>query len=76
MLEVQRMTIVEIFLPPELRSTNVILGMRWLGALGNMEINWKLLTMKFQIDETVRTFKGDLELNKAGVSLKTMMKTL
>lgn len=30
------------------------------GTLGNMEVNWKLLTMKFRMDELVRTLKGDL----------------
>lgn len=75
-VEVQGLTIVEDFLPLELGSTDVILGMQWLSPLGNMEVNWKLLTMKFRMGESVKTLKGDLGLSKAGVSLKTMVKTL
>lgn len=75
-MEVQGLTIVEDFLPLELGSTDVILGMQWLSPLGNMEVNWKLLTMKFRMGESVKTLKGDPGLSKAGVSLKTMVKTL
>lgn len=72
----QRGCIVEKYLPLELRSTDVILGMQWLGTLGNMKISWKLLTMKFRMGETLRVLKGDFGLSKAGIPLKTMVKTL
>lgn len=40
----QGLTIVEDFLPLELGSTDVVLGMQWLGSLGNLQVNWKRLT--------------------------------
>lgn len=52
------------FLPLELGSTDVVLGMQWLGSLGCMEINWKLLTMKLRMGETWMTMRGDRGLSK------------
>lgn len=67
---------MEDFLPLELDSTDAVLGMQWLGSLGCMEVNWKLLTMKFRMGETWMTLRGDQRLNKSAVSLRAMMKAL
>lgn len=71
-VEMQGLTVVENFLPLELGSTNAGLEMQWLESLGPMEVNWKCLTMKFQMGESVKVLKGDPRLNKIGVSLKAM----
>lgn len=59
----------------ELGSSDVILGMHWCNSLEEMLVNWKLLTMKFKVNETTITLQGDLSLCKSLVSLKTMLKT-
>lgn len=75
-LELQGLTIIEDFLPLDLGSTNVVLGMKWLGTSRSIEVNWKLLSMKFQLGDGWMTLKVDKGLNKSRVSLKAMMKTL
>ena len=39
-LTLQEVQVVEDFLPLELGSANVILGMKWLYTLGGNEHNW------------------------------------
>lgn len=75
-LELQGLTVVEDFLPLELGGTDVVLGTQWLCTLGNMEVNWKLLTMHFQMGDLVMVLKGDPGLHKMGISLNAMVKTL
>lgn len=72
----QGLTVMEDFLPLLLGSTDAILGIQWLGTLGNMEVNWSQLTMKFNINGTLMTLKGDPSLCKTGVSLKMMVKEI
>nr|GEZ33552.1 hypothetical protein [Tanacetum cinerariifolium] len=45
-LEIQ---VFEDLLPLELGSTDAILGIKWLQTLGDVKMNWKLLTMKFMV---------------------------
>jgi len=66
---------VEDFLPLELGSSDVILGMKWLAAVSKMNVDWKTLTMKFQVGDMVVTLQGDPSLSKTLVSLKAMVKT-
>ena len=75
-LTMQGPTIVQDFLPLDLGSTNVVLGMQWLGSLGTMEVNWNQLTMKFRMGNSNMVLQGDLSLNKSRVSLKAMMKEI
>jgi len=48
-LQLQNLHIMEDFLPLELGSSDVILGMKWLAAVDKMNVDWKTLTMKFQV---------------------------
>lgn len=48
-LTLQNIEVVEDFLPLELGSADVILGMQWLELLGGMQVNWKNLTMRFKV---------------------------
>lgn len=75
-LTLQNIEIVEDFLPLELGSADVILGMQWLETLGGMQVNWRTLTMKFRIRGTAVTLQGDPSLSSSSVSLKAMLKTL
>ncbi|CAA3032574.1 alpha-1,4 glucan phosphorylase L isozyme, chloroplastic amyloplastic, partial [Olea europaea subsp. europaea] len=56
----------------ECSSSDVILGMKRLLSLGLTKVDWKTLTMKFQVGSTNMT--GDPSLSKTLVTLKAMMK--
>ena len=75
-LTMQRLTIVQDFLPLELGSTNVVLEMQWLGSLGSMEVNWKQLTMKFRLRNSYMVLQRDPGLNKTRVFPKSMMRKI
>lgn len=75
-LTLQNIEIMEDFLPLELGSADVNLGMQWLEMLGGMQVNWKALTMKFWISGTAVTLQGDPSLSSSSVSLKAMLKAL
>lgn len=68
--------IVEDFVPIELGSSDVILGMQWLGSLGGMHVNWKTLTTKFKVGNTAVTLQVDPGLCKYHISLKAMMRAI
>ena len=63
-LNLQNLQIIEDFLPLDLGSSDVILGMKWLAAIGKMNVDWKALTMKFQIGGIIVTLQGDPSLSK------------
>lgn len=73
-LKLQSMLEVEDFLPLELGSSNVILGIQWLQKLGRMQVDWNTLTMTVDTTGTKVTLQGDQSLSKTPVSLKTMLK--
>ena len=75
-LELQGCTITSSFLPLELGSADVILGIQWLETLGNMKVNWKLQVLRFKIGAHKHVLQGDPSLFCSPVSLKSMMKTL
>lgn len=58
-LTLQGLEIVDNFLPFELGSSDVILGMQWLESLGGMQMNWKDLTMEFKVGRITVTLQGD-----------------
>lgn len=41
-----------------LGGIEVILGIQWSDSLGSMEVNWKLLIMRFKMGNIVMTLKG------------------
>ena len=76
LLRLQGLEVLEDFLPLELGGIDVILGMKWLQSLGEMRVNWQLLTMEFKEGQRVVVLQGDPGLCKTLVSLKTMAKAI
>ncbi|XP_017233746.1 uncharacterized protein LOC108207825 [Daucus carota subsp. sativus] len=68
--------VVEDFLPLELGSTDVILGVQWLEKLGEVMTNWKTQVMRFEKGGELVTLVGDPSLVRTKISLKAMYKTL
>ena len=54
----------------------MILGIKWLQTLGNVTVNWKLLTTLFMGDHGLMTLKGDPSLCRSRVSFKLVAMTL
>ncbi|XP_068634605.1 uncharacterized protein [Aristolochia californica] len=75
-LTLQGIEIVEDFLPLELGSTDVILGVQWLETLGGTYTNWKTHVMKFRVGNEMVVLQGYPSLHKTLVSLKAMMRTI
>lgn len=71
-LMLQNCSITTSFLPLELGSADVILGIQWLETLGDMKVNWKLQVMKFKMQEMTVTLKGDMNLCSSAISLKSL----
>ena len=67
---------MEDFLPLELGSANVILGIKWLESLGGMQVDWQNLTMRFQVGGVLVIIQGDPNLSNSLVSLKTLWKAM
>lgn len=53
--------VIEDFLPLELGSSDVILGIQWLSTLDAMLVNWKQLTMEFKVDGQLSFIAGGSE---------------
>ncbi|GKA54712.1 putative mitochondrial protein [Tanacetum coccineum] len=70
------MRLIEDFLPLELGSTDVILGIKWLQTLGDVNVNWKLLTMTFMGDHGKVTLVGDRGLCRSKVSFEAAARSL
>ena len=75
-LTLQNIEIVKDFLPLNLESADIILGMQWLKSLGGMQINWKTLSMQLQVGGVTVLLQGDPTLGTSLVSLKAMWKAL
>ena len=50
--------------------------MKWLESLGGMQVNWKNLTMRFQVGGISVILKGDPNLSTSLVSLQTLWKAI
>ena len=58
----------------DLGSSDVILGMKWLAILGETQVDWGSLIMRFKVGDTTITLHGDASLSKTLVTMKSMMK--
>ena len=70
------MQLIDDFLPLDLGSTDVILGIKWLQTLGDVKVNWKLLTMTFLGDRGKITLVGDRGLCRSKASFKAVARSL
>ncbi|XP_060203103.1 uncharacterized protein LOC132631549 [Lycium barbarum] len=59
-----------------LGSADVLLGLEWLETLGDIQANFKTLTLKFEIEGQTRVVQGDPSWSKSVASLKTLFKAL
>lgn len=66
----------EDFLPLELGSSDVILGIQWLEKLGVVLTNWNTQVMKFEVASEPVTLVGDPTLVKSSISFKAMLRAL
>ncbi|KAL4016933.1 hypothetical protein IC575_024604 [Cucumis melo] len=73
-LEVQlkNWTVKEDFLPLELGGVDIILGMQWFHSLGVTVVDWKNPTLTFTGNGKQICIKGDPNLIKTSISLKSM----
>ncbi|PKU83992.1 hypothetical protein MA16_Dca006467 [Dendrobium catenatum] len=61
------------FVPLELGSTDIILGMKWLQTLRDTKVSWGPLMMKLMVDGRKVKIRGDAGLYISMVSLKIMV---
>lgn len=71
-LRLSEIIIEDDFLPLELGSIDVILGMQWLQKMGTMKVNWRSLSMTLESDGQIVEIKGNPALTRAELSLKMM----
>ena len=75
-MTLQTLEIVNYFLPLELDSTDVILGVQWLETLGETIHHWREHTMKLTVGSQQVVLRGDPLLHKTRVSFKHMVRLL
>ncbi|KFK23991.1 hypothetical protein AALP_AAs48021U000700 [Arabis alpina] len=75
-LHLQGLVVVAPFLPLELGSADVILGIQWLGSLGDMRCNWKLQKIAFMVEGKEVELQGDPSICCSPVTLKGLWKAL
>ncbi|XP_031276149.1 uncharacterized protein LOC116134605 [Pistacia vera] len=75
-LDVQGIQIRQDFFPFELGGADIVLGVTWLSSLGDVCVNWKKLTMRFQVEGNRVSLQRDPSLVKSKVSLKSMMRSI
>lgn len=74
-LELPKLTVKEDFLPLELGSLDVVLGMQWLKRMGTMKVDWLALLMTFKKDRWKIQLKGDPSLTQKEVTFKRLSRT-
>nr|GEV11618.1 hypothetical protein [Tanacetum cinerariifolium] len=75
-LNLQGHMVIEDFYSMELGSTDVILGVKWLRQLGETRVNWKELTMSFQIGDDRVTLRGEPGLRRLEASLQSLARAI
>lgn len=75
-LQLQGVEIVENYLPLTLGNSDLILGIEWLEKLGTMTANWKMQTLRFELEGREVTLTGEPSLGRTLISLKAMIRTL
>ncbi|KAF7838717.1 Retrovirus-related Pol polyprotein from transposon 17.6 [Senna tora] len=75
-VEMQGAEIKQNFYLFNLGEVDVILGIEWLESLGEVNVNWRLLTMRYRNNEKEITLKGDASLARTEVAFKTVMKSI
>lgn len=68
----QGVKVKENFYPFDLRGTDAVLGVEWLESFGEVRVDWKISTLKINIDGKLVCLKGDPSLSKSQITLKTM----
>lgn len=67
-----QLMVCEDFLPLELGSSDVTLGVQWLEKLGPVTTNWRTQVMKFEVGGSPVTLVGDPSLVHSKISLKAI----
>lgn len=60
----------------ELGGVDLILGVEWLGSLGEVQIDWNKMIMKFIHGTKELELQGDPSLTRSLVSLRSLIKTV
>lgn len=76
MLTLGLITIIQDFLPLNLGSTDVILGVQWLAILGDVTSNHLNLKMCFVLGKSSIVLQGDPTLVRSQVTLKSLITSL
>ncbi|KFK28310.1 hypothetical protein AALP_AA8G499800 [Arabis alpina] len=75
-LLLQGLRIRDDFLPLELGSADVILGIKWLSSLGEMKVNWGRQYMRFSLGGETAVLQGDPGQGCSAISLKSLMRAV
>lgn len=75
-LDLGALRVMTDFMSLELGGADVILGIKWLETLGNMQVNWRTMVMRFEMAGVWITLQGDPSLCKSPISLKAMCLTV
>lgn len=72
-LNLGALRVVTDFLPLKFGRADVILGIKLLETLGNMQVNWRTMIMRFKMAGPWVTLQGDPSLCKSPITLKAMI---
>nr|XP_016495663.1 PREDICTED: uncharacterized protein LOC107814725 isoform X3 [Nicotiana tabacum] len=75
-LWIDEMRLIQDYFLFDLGSADVVLGIEWLETLGDIQANFKTLTLKFEIEGQTRVVRSDPSLCKSVASLKNLFKAL